>query len=496
MWKNCSVSIAPLNRALLVGDCSSLIKHKSPPYNNSNPSMLRYIVLLTVGTQAALAQTDLTWRLLPSAPFLSTSRQDDAFFISERTGWVVNGRGQIWKTTDGGGTWAQQLDTSTVYFRCVGFSDSLHGWACNLGTEEFGGATDTNIIFQTTNSGVSWFANNTIGATKPRGLCGMHAVTDSCIYAVGRVRGPAYFLRSTDAGTTWQSRIMSTYAYGLLDCYFFTADSGLAVGHTGNVNETSSGVVLFTSDRGTTWSVRYTTSRVGEWCWKINFPTRQTGYVSLQRNAGSPVTFLKTTDGGVTWQEKQLSATPYYVQGIGFADVNHGWVGGNTSLPTLETTDGGDSWHPLPFGVRVNRFRMLNDTVGYSVGQGVYKYSRELPAAVTESPATGDPTSFALLELYPNPFNSETTIRFSVGGAAEDPATPLRVTIAVVDLLGKQVSLPVDAEYPAGHYSTRLDGSALSTGVYFVHMTVAPGHDDAPLVAGKYTDTKKLLLLK
>jgi photosystem II stability/assembly factor-like uncharacterized protein len=454
------------------------------------------LFLAAAAHRAAPAQTAPAWRLLPAAPFLSSSRQDDAFFVTPERGWVANARGQIWKTTDGGGTWSRVYDRPTVYFRSIAFADSLRGWATNLGTEEFGGATDTNIIFQTTDGGAHWSVNDNFSPQKPRGLCGIRAVGDSCVYAVGRVRGPSFFVRSTDRGATWQTRNMSAYAYGLIDCHFFTPDSGIAVGHTGTVNETSSGVILFTSDRGTTWSVRHTTSRIGEWCWKIDFPTRRTGYVSLQRNAGAPVNFLKTTDGGVTWRELQLSTSNYYVQGIGFATETLGWVGGNSTFPTYQTTDGGLTWAPQPFGVRVNRFRMLNDTLGYAVGQGVYKYSRTPAVAVAEPAAQAMPEAMAVLEAWPNPFNAQTTLRYTIHGGADDPGTPLAVDLRLYDMTGREVRVLVREERRPGSYSVTLDAATLASGVYLAALTVGPGRDRAPMIPGRYTDTKKIVLLK
>jgi photosystem II stability/assembly factor-like uncharacterized protein len=446
------------------------------------------------------SQPSLKWRRLPTAPFLSSSRHDDSWFINERVGWIVNGIGQVWKTTDGGGTWMLQLEknqpTSRVYFRAVTFADSMRGWACNLGTEEFGGATDTNIIYQTTNSGATWFANNNFAPQKPRGICGIQAVGDSCVYGVGRVRGPARFIRSTDRGTTWEVRDMSAFVMGLLDVYFWTRDSGIIVGHTGPLNESSSGRILFTSDRGTTWRTQFTSSRIGEWCWKINFPSRTVGYVSLQRNSGAPTYFLKTTDGGFTWTEKLLSTGNYYVQGIGFATENIGWVGGNTSQPTWKTTNGGDTWFPDTFGVRVNRFRMLNDSIGYATGQTVYKYSKTLPSDVAVTPEPNLPSSYVTLRAYPSPFNPTATIEYSLLIGADDPATPLHLLLRVFDLAGKEVATLLNEPKRAGTYQLQFDARNLASGMYLARLEATKAYDDAPMIKGNYVATRKLLLVR
>lgn len=320
-------------------------------------------------------------------------------------------------------------------------------------------------------------------------------MNDSIVYGVGRVRGPARFIRSFDGGNTWQVRDMSSYASGLMDLYFWNADSGFAVGHTGPLNETSYGRILFTSDRGTTWTIRYTTSRIGEWCWKITFPSRTVGYSSLQRNSGSPTYFLKTTDGGVTWQDKLLTTNNYYVQGIGFASETRGWVGGNSSSTSLGTTNGGNTWFIDTIGYRLNRFRLLNDTLGYASGAGVFKYSIAAVTRVAETAAPETPTSFVLLNAFPNPFNPQTTIEYSLASGEEDPATPMYLQLKAFDVLGREVAVLLNELKHSGTYRLQFDGRNLASGIYILRLA-ATTYDNAPILKGNYVATKKLLLLR
>jgi hypothetical protein len=141
----------------------------------------------------------------------------------------------------------------------------------------------------------------------------------------------------------------------------------------------------------------------------------------------------------------------------------------------------------------------------------VYKYSRELPADVPEPRPV--PSSFALLRIYPNPFNAQTTIEYTILGGADDPATPLWVTVKVHDLLGREIATLVDEEKRAGTYRTQFDASnlaretrstaslgraagGLASGVYIVRLIAMPGRDGAPVVSGRFVDSKKLILLK
>ncbi len=73
------------------------------------------------------------------------------------------------------------------------------------------------------------------------------------------------------------------------------------------------------------------------------------------------------------------------------------------------------------------------------------------------------PTEIYLSESYPNPFNSASTIRFSLPEAAG-------VDLSVFDLTGRQVMTLVSGEVEAGFHSVTLDGNNLCSGMYLVRM--------------------------
>ena len=312
------------------------------------------------------------WRTLPNAP-VSTGRMEDLFFINPSVGWVLSTNygdpsgwlGEIWKTTDGGATWALQL-TLDQYLRSVGFADSLTGWVGTVFNPD-------SLLYQTTDGGASWSLVENIPEPRPQGICGISVVNDSVMYASGRYFGPARVIKTTDRGTSWTSMDLSAHAGALVDCYFKSPDSGFVVGSNNSDYENGYGRVLFTSDGGSTWTTRYAGSRLGELSWKIQFLTGTTGYVSIEKFSEESTYYLKTTDGGATWSEQLFLNTPYEVQGIGFASDSLGWLGG-WGGDTYETTDAGASWHLAGFGYIINRFRFLNDKLAYAVGETVYKY--------------------------------------------------------------------------------------------------------------------------
>ena len=88
------------------------------------------------------------------------------------------------------------------------------------------------------------------------------------------------------------------------------------------------------------------------------------------------------------------------------------------------------------------------------------------------------PTLFSLYQNYPNPFNAETTIKY-------DLPQNSNVTLKVYDILGNEVAVLVNKQQTAGVYSINFKAENLSSGIYFYKIE-----------AGKFTQTKKLLLMK
>jgi hypothetical protein len=89
-----------------------------------------------------------------------------------------------------------------------------------------------------------------------------------------------------------------------------------------------------------------------------------------------------------------------------------------------------------------------------------------------------DNDPFGLLHNYPNPFNPETTITYSL--PFQSP-----VTLIVYNMIGREVAPLVDERQMRGSHSVRFDGSSLSGGMYAYRLT-----------AGTYASTQRMVLLK
>lgn len=87
-------------------------------------------------------------------------------------------------------------------------------------------------------------------------------------------------------------------------------------------------------------------------------------------------------------------------------------------------------------------------------------------------------TSFSLSQNFPNPFNPNTIINYSI------PKNGI-VIIKVFDVLGNEISVLVQEFKQRGSYSINFDGSKLSSGIYYYQ-----------LISGNFIETKKMILIK
>lgn len=199
------------------------------------------------------------WRAVESSPVSpANGRHDDLFFLDEQQGWLVNIRGEVYGTTDGGGRWDRlnQL-AGDVFPRCVGFASSRLGWIGNINLTN--APLPHRALFETEDGGRSWSnVSSRITGAPVAGLCGMRVLNESTVVAVGRWNGPAVFVKTEDGGRTWVSRDLGGLTGGLVDVAFLDENRGFAVGGFGDGSSeaeqrASRVVVLATEDGGQTW---------------------------------------------------------------------------------------------------------------------------------------------------------------------------------------------------------------------------------------------------
>lgn len=414
----------------------------------------------------------LQWRPLPTAiNNIDNQRFDDVFFLNENLGWAANGAyAAVYKTTDGGATWTTQITEQSLggnyYFRNIEFLNENVGF---LGTLDY-------VFFKTTDGGANWSPVTNLPIS-PRAVCGLDAVGDSTIYGCGAYFSPAdgtpaFIIKSTDAGATWQSIDMTPYATALVEILFLDENTGFASGADNN-----GGVILKTTDGGASWTPIYHSANPGEYVWKLQMLQSNSNVLFGSVEAVEPRNgkMIRSLDFGANWTEKEVPFTS--VQAVGFVSETHGWMGGYTStigtnFPFMETTDGGDTWADAGVGGNVNRIFFLSDNLAYASGATIYKYSESLLSDPNFVESNRVPLK---VTVAPNPIKDKLNI--SIDFPQQD-----HIVLRLYDATGKYIKLlkgevvngpgtkkySFDFPYPPGAYLVNLHNDTGRQSVKFV----------------------------
>jgi photosystem II stability/assembly factor-like uncharacterized protein len=269
----------------------------------------------------------------------------------------VSSTGDAWRSADGGFNWTQTL---------VGLGALPTSWNVSFFDNQLGAIVGQGgFIFKTTDGGLTWaMLNNGIGGVEFRDL---EMFDESAGLAVG---DDGYFLRTANGGNRWETgrlqvtgvvvgRNENLQAVSVVDANF-----AVAAGFDG--------VVYKTSDRGMTWqSIGYPNLPGEYFISDVKFVSRDVGYVTGNR-PGIGQGLFRTTDGGGTW----TPIFPNGGYSIDFVDANHGWVVGVSGVG-YRTTDGGATWQQiiLPnqgFTPTISKIDFINANVGWAVGWDGY----------------------------------------------------------------------------------------------------------------------------
>jgi len=418
---------------------------------------IRLLALLLIAS-SSYAQTG--WKVC-NAPVFG-NRVDDIFMLDAHTGYAASGDGKIVKTTDGGNNWMLIYQDPTVYHRSVEFINTQKGF---VGGFPIGGNNGTGIFKRTTDGGATWTDLTPLLHPRARhGICGLAIPDANTIYGSGNwYDDSAYIVKSVDGGDTWSFIDMKQYAASIIDMYFLNKDTGFATGR-GKLPQ-QSGVILYTTDGGATWTYKFQNYTNYEFCWKIQHLTSKIYFASLEDFGNVTPKILKSTDGGMTWNLRQVATTPYNIEGIGFIDSLHGWTGGDYNY-SFKTTDGGFTWDTIHICPLMDRVFKVNDTMLFATGSQIWKYHGDgfIPAI----PAT----RYAWMTCSPNPVKDNLTIAIST-------SVNTHVMLMVLDNNGNRVSLIDNTDKLKGSYQYHLDTRVLAAGMYYV---VLKTHEDKRVV--------------
>ena len=282
--------------------------------------------------------------------------------------------------------------------------------------------------------------------------------------------------KTTDGGITYQSvgpygdtgyYVYPIQVVDINTCYFLY------------YNFCDTAFIWKTPDGGTSWECMLKLDGMTQsYPFSIFFLNPNYGYIVVPKDTN----ILKTTDGGENWIA-QTSGSDGFLTDVFFTDTSTGYVVGEQGT-ILKTTDGGVNWI-RQVGCSSAYLLSLHFTdakIGYAVGEpGVI-------LKTTSGGATGIGDQFAdesdisqhisHLQNYPNPVNTSTTISFKL------PSRSF-VLLKIFNLTGKEISILVSEDLPAGNHSLQWKTGNLPGGVYFCQLQ-----------SGSFTVTKKLVLLR
>ena len=192
----------------------------------------------------------------------------------------------------------------------------------------------------------------------------------------------------------------------------------------------------------------------------------------------------------IFWNDQETDVFPYNGGSvtIAYSDIQGGWEGeSNIDTDPLFTDPTAVDYTLQEGSLCIDAgtaiFVFEGDTLvnipnssynGNAPDIGAFEYGS---VSVVDNIASA-PNEFQLFKNYPNPFNPATTISYQI------PELSF-VYLYIININGQLVSTLVNEKVQPGNYSVKWDAKDFSSGVYFYK-----------LVAGKYSETGKALLLK
>jgi photosystem II stability/assembly factor-like uncharacterized protein len=421
----------------------------------------------------------------------------------------------LYKSTDGGDSW--ELISQNIY----------NAYAYNLAvvsdTPPHLFATCPNGFFESPNDGQSWDRLD-VGIPAYNGPYGLLAdwrlpgyiFVGSCRSSIHSAGPPGIYI-SSDNGNTW------SFQNGGLDsndCYRYMAPS---VVDSENVRLFVAGEsdIYKSDDFGENWSLSFEGNPSFHYFYQlkvspaspnivaagngnghilISFNRGQTwgeptpfpdpspqGFDDLQFHPHDSLTFyvandvglFKTTDGGQSWvniigniphDESIVAVSAPLINPYNPADM----FVASSFYGVYQTHDGGLNWEPFSEGFDPifwgGRLQFApHDTTRIYLNMpyhSVWSIHRTLDNIENDKPVLPEK---AILSIYPNPFNSSTTISFILPKEEH-------IDLSLYDITGRKLTTIAEGTYPAGSHSLSLNMKDYASGIYYLRLDTEGAH--------------------
>jgi photosystem II stability/assembly factor-like uncharacterized protein len=367
------------------------------------------------------------------------------------------------QSNDGGLTWFEAAASpGIINVNDVEFWDDDHGLACG----------SVNNVWRTTDGGGSW-ASSTLPNVIPNGVSGIQFALPAAGVGFCAADGfsGALVFRTTNFGATWEQRStgIPQGTSVLSSVSFLDASTGFAAG--GNQDQSR---IWKTTDGGGSWA-QINTTGVPNFLSGTHWFDSSTGLASIQ--AASPGIY-RTTNGGGNWTQVFNQA----VMRISFAgQVGYGKPGAFTYGHIFSSENAGATWNVVDLPCDRGGSSVTALTDGFLAGGAASQIVRATIETATDAPgviaAPHRESSLGWIRAMPS-IGREIGIEWGLHASAHH-SEPF--SIELIDVTGRRVSrIASGVLFPGDGRSARWDGQTedgakAATGVYFARLMTGEG---------------------
>ncbi|HET8574367.1 MAG TPA: YCF48-related protein [Edaphocola sp.] len=386
------------------------------------------------------ATVNAQWTVQSESPSMSLGQLT---VLGEDTVFVSGNESYILKSTDAGIHWDTLSFNNSWDFKIQFINDSM-GFTGGMAHFPTG-----STYFKTLDCGQTWQPMNfwAGGGFYFHTLCFLNEDT-------GFVSNGMNLYKTYNGGDSFKALNLPISLNNITAIHFVSEQVGFLAGWYIVNNQPFVNALFKTTDQGEHWSVihrdtgfnnqQFVYSGVSQ----IYFSNIHTGYAT-----GLSGYFLKTTDGGQTWQKILLDDENSRINQVDFVQQDTGYA---AIYPDLyQTTDGGQHWQKLsiPDGTDAGCVQFINRNIGYISGHKLCK--------TTSGTGTGIRSAVAPLPLqvYPNPTRNTINLQYD------------NLHIQSLTLTG--LSGRVIKTFPTENKTLNVSGIAM--GMYFLQVKAEKG---------------------
>lgn len=439
------------------------------------------------GEVAHTANGGATW-IAQTNP--SGNPMHDVFFIDENKGWAVGLDSSVIRTTNGGQTWRWfNVNASQGYrFASVFFIDELHGWMAGV----------LGVIMRTTDGGETW---QQVESGVDKSFNDIFFIDQNIGWVVG---DQGMILHSMDGGQTWHKQTSGVASNLLGSVRFLDENIGWVGGEAGTILKTNNGGFKHSagtfSENGLGLLIRdneETTSTInldvlgtiikGESISQSKNSVEQYQIIGLELmldtiihsrvsdleiylshdNVKVPVVYHVTDQGeNFIWTKLSDSETSIITDGTA---PFYGNFKPYSALSVFNGMDPNGEWTLTVIDSEEEQNGTLN---AWSIRP---IFERSVLSKLNESRQLSE--MLQLFQNRPNPFSGHTRIEWKskISG---------KTTLEVFDIKGQKILTLLDDNMQAGMHELDVDGTNLTSGVYFYQLRV-----------GEYRQVKKIIII-